>query len=49
MRFDQLFSISFQSILNNKLRTSITILGVVVGLFTIIVIMIIITMIQNSI
>jgi putative ABC transport system permease protein len=49
MRIDQLFSISFQSILNNKLRTSLTILGVVVGIFSIIVIMTIITMLQNSI
>ncbi len=49
MKFDQLFSISFQSILNNKLRTSLTILGVVVGIFSIIVIMTIITMLQNSI
>jgi putative ABC transport system permease protein len=49
MRVDQLFSISFQSILNNKLRTSLTILGVVVGIFSIIVIMTIITMLQNSI
>jgi len=49
MRIDQLFSISFQSVLNNKLRTSLTILGVVVGIFSIIVIMTIITMLQNSI
>jgi putative ABC transport system permease protein len=49
MRVDQLFSISFQSILNNKLRTSLTILGVVVGIFSIIVIMTIITMLQSSI
>ncbi len=49
MRIDQLFSISFQSILNNKLRTSLTILGVVVGIFSIIVIMTIITMLQSSI
>ena len=49
MRADQLLSISFQSILNNKLRTSLTILGVVVGIFSIIVIMTIITMLQNSI
>ncbi len=49
MRIDQLLSISFQSILNNKLRTSLTILGVVVGIFSIIVIMTIITMLQNSI
>jgi putative ABC transport system permease protein len=49
MKFDQLFSMSFQSILNNKLRTSLTVLGVVVGIFSIIVIMTIITMLQNSI
>ena len=49
MRLDQLLSISFQSILNNKLRTALTILGVVVGIFSIIVIMTIITMLQNSI
>jgi putative ABC transport system permease protein len=49
MRIDQLFSISVQSIINNKLRTSLTILGVVVGIFSIIVIMTIITMLQNSI
>lgn len=49
MKLDQLFSMSFQSILNNKLRTSLTILGVVVGIFSIIVIMTVITMLQNSI
>ena len=49
MRISQLFAIAFQSILNNKLRTSLTILGVVVGIFSIIVIMTIITMLQNSI
>jgi putative ABC transport system permease protein len=49
MKFSQLFSISFQSILNNKLRTSLTVLGIVVGIFSIIVIMTIITMLQNSI
>jgi putative ABC transport system permease protein len=49
MRISQLFAIAFQSILNNKLRTALTILGVVVGIFSIIVIMTIITMLQNSI
>lgn len=49
MKINQLVSISLQSILNNKLRTSLTILGVVVGIFSIIVIMTIITMLQNSI
>ncbi len=49
MKFSQIFFMSFQSILNNKLRTSLTVLGVVVGIFSIIVIMTIITMLQNSI
>ena len=49
MKFDQLFSISFQSILTNKLRTSLTVLGVVVGIFSIIVVMTILTMLQNTI
>jgi len=49
MSIDKLLAISFQSVLNNKLRTSLTILGVVVGIFSIIVIMTIITMLQNSI
>lgn len=49
MRVDQLFNIAVQSIVNNKLRTSLTILGVVVGIFSIIVIMTIITMLQSSI
>jgi putative ABC transport system permease protein len=49
MKINQLFSISFQSVLSNKLRTILTLLGVVVGIFSIIVIMTIITMLQNSI
>ena len=49
MKVNQLFHIALQSIVNNKLRTSLTILGVVVGIFSIIVIMTIITMLQNSI
>lgn len=49
MKVNQLFNIAVQSIVNNKLRTSLTILGVVVGIFSIIVIMTIITMLQNSI
>ncbi len=49
MKITQLFSIALQSIINNKLRTSLTILGVVVGIFSIIVIMTIITMLQSSI
>jgi len=49
VKLNQLFHIALQSIVNNKLRTSLTILGVVVGIFSIIVIMTIITMLQNSI
>nr|MCU0364749.1 ABC transporter permease [Ignavibacteriaceae bacterium] len=49
MKINQLFNIAVQSIINNKLRTSLTILGVVVGIFSIIVIMTIITMLQSSI
>lgn len=49
MKLDQIFSISFQSILTNKLRTALTVLGVVVGIFSIIVVMTIVTMLQNTI
>ncbi|MGQ9798416.1 MAG: ABC transporter permease [Ignavibacterium sp.] len=49
MKLSQTFTISVQSLKNNKLRTSLTILGVVVGIFSIIVIMTIITMLQKSI
>lgn len=49
MNINQTFSIAFQSIKTNKLRTGLTILGVVVGIFSIIVIMTIITMLQKSI
>jgi len=49
MKISQLTQIAVQSIINNKLRTSLTILGVVVGIFSIIVIMTIITMLQSSI
>ena len=49
MKINQLFNIAIRSIVNNKLRTSLTILGVVVGIFSIIVIMTIITMLQSSI
>ena len=49
MKFNQLFFISFESLRTNKLRTFLTILGVVVGIFSIIVIMTIVTMLQNTI
>ncbi len=49
MQLGQIFAMSLQSLKNNRLRTSLTILGVVVGIFSIIVIMTILTMLQNSI
>ncbi|NWG27792.1 MAG: ABC transporter permease [Ignavibacteriaceae bacterium] len=49
MNFSELFTVAFQSLKTNKLRAALTILGVVVGIFSIIVIMTIITMLQNSI
>ena len=49
MKINQILSISLQSLKSNRLRTALTILGVVVGIFSIIVIMTILTMLQNSI
>ena len=49
MKLNQLFFISFESLKTNKLRTFLTILGVVVGIFSIVVIMTIITMLQSTI
>jgi len=49
MNFSQSVLVSLQSIHGNKLRTALTILGVVVGIFSIIVIMTIITMLQDTI
>ncbi len=49
MKPGEIFSIAFQSLVNNRLRTMLTVLGVVVGIFSIIVIMTIITMLQKSI
>lgn len=49
MNFKEVISMALQSIRTNKLRTSLTITGVVVGIFSIIVIMTIITMLQTSI
>jgi len=49
MKISEIFKMSFQSLRTNKLRTFLTVLGVVVGIFSIIVIMTIITMLQNSI
>ena len=49
MNFHQIFFVSLESIRTNKLRTMLTILGIVVGIFSIIVIMTIITMLQTTI
>lgn len=49
MKINQIFAISLQSLKSNRLRTALTILGVVVGIFSIILIMTILTMLQNSI
>ena len=49
MNIKEVFIVSLQSVRSNKLRTFLTILGIVVGIFSIIVIMTIITMLQTSI
>ncbi len=49
MKLFETVQLSLQSIKGNRLRTLLTILGVVVGIFSIIVIMTIITMLQKSI
>ncbi|HKB86709.1 MAG TPA: ABC transporter permease [Ignavibacteriaceae bacterium] len=49
MQITQILSLSLDSLKTNRLRTMLTILGVVVGIFSIIVIMTVITMLQNTI
>jgi putative ABC transport system permease protein len=49
MKITQILKVALNSIVANKLRTALTMLGVVVGIFSIIVIMTIITMLQQSI
>jgi putative ABC transport system permease protein len=49
MKISELFSVSLHSLKTNKLRTMLTMLGVVVGIFSIIVIMTVISMLQKSI
>jgi putative ABC transport system permease protein len=49
MKLFQLMILAVQSLKTNHLRTMLTVLGVVVGIFSIIVIMTIITMLQNTI
>ncbi|HZW39567.1 MAG TPA: ABC transporter permease [Ignavibacteriaceae bacterium] len=46
---NEIFRMSLESLRVNKLRTILTMLGVVVGIFSIIVIMTVITMLQSSI
>ncbi len=49
MNFFEIFKVSFQSLKSNKLRSALTILGIVVGIFSIIAVSTIISMMQNSI
>ena len=49
MKITQIIKVALNSIVDNKLRTSLTMLGVVVGIFSIIVIMTVVTMLQKSI
>jgi putative ABC transport system permease protein len=49
MKMNEIFSMSIQALRTNKLRAMLTVLGVVVGIFSIVVIMTIITMLQKSI
>jgi len=49
MRLSETFALSITSLVTNKLRASLTILGIVVGIFSIILIMTILTMLQNTI
>jgi putative ABC transport system permease protein len=49
MKLSQIFAVSLHSLRSNKLRTFLTVLGIVVGIFSIIVIMTVITMLQTSI
>ncbi|MEN8192257.1 MAG: ABC transporter permease [Bacteroidota bacterium] len=49
MRFLEIFKVAFTSLKTNKLRSSLTILGIVVGIFSIISISTVISMLQKSI
>jgi putative ABC transport system permease protein len=49
MHSAKLFWLALQSLKTNRLRTLLTVLGVVVGIFSIIVVMTIVTMLQNTI
>ncbi|QQS34561.1 MAG: ABC transporter permease [Ignavibacteriales bacterium] len=49
MKIRQLFLLALDSLKTNRLRTLLTVLGIVVGIFSIIVVMTVITMLQNTI
>ena len=49
MKITEIFGMSLQALRTNKMRAFLTVLGVVVGIFSIVVIMTIITMLQKSI
>lgn len=49
MNILEIVSVSLQSLYTNKLRSALTILGIVVGIFSIIAVSTVITMLQNSI
>lgn len=49
MRFIEIFKVAFSSLRANKLRSSLTILGIIVGIFSIISISTVISMLQKSI
>ena len=49
MKFWEVLKVAFASLRGNKLRSSLTVLGIVIGIFSIISISTVITMMQNSI
>ncbi len=49
MKFWEILKVAFASLRGNKLRSSLTVLGIVIGIFSIISISTVITMLQNSI
>ena len=49
MKFWEIIKVAFASLRGNKLRSSLTVLGIVIGIFSIISISTVITMLQNSI
>ena len=49
MKLFELFKVAFDSLRANKLRSSLTVIGIVIGIFSIISISTVISMLQNSI